>query len=297
MAWGKVDDQLAFHPKVLMAGNEAMGVWIRALSYSCQMLTDGFVPEEIIDAFGGRAAAERLVVCGLWVRLEAGYLFHDWEHYQPSATAVRERRESVREARRAAGVASGIARQQNANKTRTKREQNTNPVPVPVPNKTIMPTNEVRGDVQRLCDALRAGMVANGLREPTVTAGWLREARLLFDKDNVSLDDALRVLAWSQNDSFWKSNILSIPTFRKQFDRLLLASQRETLPPSEVRRVRELEESKLKREKELARSDELRREMAEQAQRAVPAPRCRHDKILVVCDICVQEMVHADESL
>lgn len=294
MAWGKIDDQLAFHPKVLMAGNEALGVWVRALSYSCQMLTDGFVPEEIVQAFGGAEAANRLVSAGLWIRRDRGYEFHDWSDYQPSGVVVLERRESVREARRAAGRISGISRQQNANKTRTKREQNdeqnVNPVPVPVPNKNILPANDVRADVSALCEALRTGMITNGLREPNVNAGWLREARLLLDKDEIPLKVALEVLAWAQNDSFWKSNILSIPTFRKHFDRLLLASRRELEPTEDVRKRRELEDSRRRRDRELERAEELRRAMEEQSANAVPAPRCQHDRILAVCDICVKEL-------
>ena len=33
-AWFKVDDNLALHPKVLGAGNAAMGMWVRAGSWS-----------------------------------------------------------------------------------------------------------------------------------------------------------------------------------------------------------------------------------------------------------------------
>lgn len=34
MSWFKVDDHLAFHRKTLAAGNEAMGLWVRAGSWS-----------------------------------------------------------------------------------------------------------------------------------------------------------------------------------------------------------------------------------------------------------------------
>jgi hypothetical protein len=291
MAWGKVDDQLAFHPKVLFAGNEALGVWVRSLSYSCQMLTDGFVPSEIVEAFDGWNSALRLVQSGLWIQVDGGFQFHNWSDYQPSSVVVRERRESVREARRAAGRASGVSRQDSNKRTNGEQndEQNTNPVPVPVPKEQNTP---IREDVEALCFVLRDSMISNGLREPTITESWLRDARLLLDKDGIALEVALEVLHWSQSDSFWKSNILSIPTFRKHFDRLLLASQRQVESPESARRKRDLEESSKRRQRELERAEELRRAMEEQKEQAVPAPRCQHDRIMVVCDICTKELAN-----
>jgi len=43
MPWFKVDDTLAFHAKVVAAGNAAMGLWVRAGAHSMQQLTDGFI--------------------------------------------------------------------------------------------------------------------------------------------------------------------------------------------------------------------------------------------------------------
>ena len=50
MSWFKVDDQLAFNAKVVAAGNEAMGLWVRAGSWSAAQLTDGFIPEHMANA-------------------------------------------------------------------------------------------------------------------------------------------------------------------------------------------------------------------------------------------------------
>ena len=36
------------------------------------------------------------------------------------------------------------------------------------------------------------------------------------------LQKFLNLIDWCQADSFWKSNVLSMPTFRKQYDRLRL---------------------------------------------------------------------------
>lgn len=96
MAWGRIDDNLALHPKVLQAGNEAIGLWVRALSYSCQQLTDGHVSNTIVDMIGSRALADRLVTSGLWHEVEDGYQFNDWHDYQPSREAVLAERAAAR---------------------------------------------------------------------------------------------------------------------------------------------------------------------------------------------------------
>lgn len=146
MAWGKVDDKLAFHPKVIVAGNEAMGLWVRALSYCCDHLTDGFVSDGIVAALGGEPVASKLEEAGLWIRVEAGFEFKDWAEFQPSGDAVREHKNHLSKVRSEAGR-KGMSQRWD-NKTDSKRDnkpitkgitnayQTDNPVPVPVPNTT-----------------------------------------------------------------------------------------------------------------------------------------------------------------
>jgi hypothetical protein len=89
MPWFKVDDQLAFHPKVITAGNAAMGLWVRAGAWASDKLTDGYVPGELVGALGGKKAdADRLVAAGLWERDGDGYRFHDWGDQNPSKEIV-----------------------------------------------------------------------------------------------------------------------------------------------------------------------------------------------------------------
>lgn len=124
MPWFKVDDALAFHMKALAAGNTALGLWVRAGSWSSQQLTDGFVPATMVPALGGgHKDAKALVHAGLWHQVEGGFQFHQWEQYQPT-------REQV-EAERAA--AADRMRKVRAGKRSPERS------PEQVPN---VPTNE-----------------------------------------------------------------------------------------------------------------------------------------------------------
>jgi hypothetical protein len=136
MAWGKVDDNFAFHPKVLQAGNEAIGLWTRAMSYSCQQLTDGFVPVEAVAALGSDASvAGRLVQAGLWDEAEGGWVFHQWNEYQPSGAEVKARRDQISAKRSEAGKKGMSTRWDNKtdNKPITNEYQTYNPEPEPEP--------------------------------------------------------------------------------------------------------------------------------------------------------------------
>lgn len=85
---------------------------------------------------------------------------------------------------------------------------------------------ELRTDVEQACSLLADLIEANGCRRPAITKDWRDAARLLIDKDGVALDDVLGAIRWSQANDFWRSNILSLPKLRKQYDTLRLQAQR-----------------------------------------------------------------------
>lgn len=108
MPWFKVDDTLATHAKVVRAGNSAMGLWVRAGSWSASQLTDGYVPADMIGVLGGKAAdARRLVEVGLWVNADGGYRFHQWDDRQPSRAETEKKRADWRERQRRARAPKG----------------------------------------------------------------------------------------------------------------------------------------------------------------------------------------------
>lgn len=90
---------------------------------------------------------------------------------------------------------------------------------------TPTPAEPPRADVEAVCARLVERLVANGCKAPTITAKWRTEARLLLDRDQRPLDEVFALIDWCQADSFWRSNVQSLETFRKQYDRLRLKSQ------------------------------------------------------------------------
>jgi hypothetical protein len=83
-----------------------------------------------------------------------------------------------------------------------------------------------RDDVEQACTLLADLIEANGSRRPAITKQWRDSARLMLDRDHRTLTEVLGAIRWSQTDDFWRGNVLSMPTLRKQYDRLRLAAQR-----------------------------------------------------------------------
>jgi len=76
----------------MQAGNPAMGLWIRAGSWSSQQLTDGYIPAEIARSLGNPAQLNSLVHSGLWIPSNEGYEFHQWDERNPTRKDVQDRR-------------------------------------------------------------------------------------------------------------------------------------------------------------------------------------------------------------
>jgi len=112
MPWFKVDDGFANSKPVLRIPRryraQAIGLWILAGTWSAKELTDGFVPDYVVEELGGTPAmAEQLIKAGLWEKAENGYQFVRWSDYQPTKVEVltrraqeAERKQRAREAKR-----------------------------------------------------------------------------------------------------------------------------------------------------------------------------------------------------
>jgi len=93
----------------------------------------------------------------------------------------------------------------------------------------VKPSQEQkREDVEQLCELLAGLIVKNGSpRAPVINKGWRDAARLLLDRDKRPLREVRYVIEWCQRDEFWRTNILSMPTLRKQYDRLVMRAKQE----------------------------------------------------------------------
>lgn len=113
----KVDDGLHSHPKARNAGDEALGLWVRAGTYSMAYGTDGFVPLWWVkEQPRGMVKAKRLVAANMWHparRGEDGFEFHQWrqdtkEQIEADREKARRRKQKSRDVTRDMGVTSGV---------------------------------------------------------------------------------------------------------------------------------------------------------------------------------------------
>jgi hypothetical protein len=63
-------------------------------------------------------------------------------------------------------------------------------------------------------------LVSERAKEPLITPTWAHDARLILDQDHRPLEEALGVMRWAAADPFWRKNVLGVPKFRQQYDRL-----------------------------------------------------------------------------
>lgn len=96
MTWTKLDDGFWMHPKVLMAGNAAAGIFARLLSYCGAYLTDGMVPSGVVATIVGsdKKALEALWNTGMIDVLDSGgVVILDYLEHQRSKAQVEADRE------------------------------------------------------------------------------------------------------------------------------------------------------------------------------------------------------------
>lgn len=100
MPWFRLDDSFHSHPKVISAGNEAVGLFVRCGTYAAEHLTDGFLPKDVVLLYGSGALAEKLTGAKLWHRTRGGWTIHDYLDYNPSKEAVENEREKAAQRQR-----------------------------------------------------------------------------------------------------------------------------------------------------------------------------------------------------
>ena len=84
-----------------------------------------------------------------------------------------------------------------------------------------------RSDVIRICEHLATRIEGNGAKRPSVGKAWQDAARLMLDRDGREEHEIHAAIDWCQDDEFWRSNVLSMPKLREQYDRLRMQAQRK----------------------------------------------------------------------
>jgi hypothetical protein len=101
MTWFKIDDDFFFHPKVVAAGNAAIGLFVRCGSWASNHLTDGHIPHQVIAMFGTATDIDNLIDVGLLEETDTGYWMPAFLDYNPSADEVKAQKAATAERQRA----------------------------------------------------------------------------------------------------------------------------------------------------------------------------------------------------
>lgn len=104
--WFKSDDKFHSSKKLMSIPKRARfgaaGLWIVAGTWCGDQLTDGFVPDYMIDQWSPPPSAPKaLVDSGLWEIASGGYKFTKWAEYQPTKAEVEADRKRNRERQQA----------------------------------------------------------------------------------------------------------------------------------------------------------------------------------------------------
>lgn len=86
-----------------------------------------------------------------------------------------------------------------------------------------------RPDVEQVISSFSTLLEANDVKHKPGQS-WRTAARLLIDKDGYTPEQILYVARFATTDSFWQSNILSLPKLREKFEALKIKAQAQNNP-------------------------------------------------------------------
>ena len=254
MGWAKFDDQYTDHPKIVAAGSMAELLDMRAVIHCARYETDGFVqavqlPRIAVGITSPKKQAARLVEVGRWIKVDGGWMVHDFLDYHPSKADKEEEREKARE--RMANARKNKRKNNDRssgehppNERKNNDRSSDNPVPAPAPpqeqeetTSVVPPDPNVSEDAKNLARMFVKAINANGHNAPKQgnksRNKWLTEMDLLLRKgppgEGGHVPDAAeveQVIAWCAQDTGSGSypgesvTVRSVPKFRERYSEL-----------------------------------------------------------------------------
>lgn len=214
MPWFVIDDNADSHPKMIAAGNAAIGLWARAGAYVSRHLTDGMVPGDVAKMFGSKPQIARLVAVGLWHTAghdcshpkcaqpaPGDYYMHDYlSPYNPSRAEVLAKRERAAEKKR-----HHRARQEGAGGQSARRAPQ--PAAAPVRERTPAPvaTALIPSEWQPSDDDVQAAQLARAdAGRDQLTAQQIDVVTRKFRQR--MLDDQVRAAGFGGRWQHWAEN-------------------------------------------------------------------------------------------
>lgn len=211
MSWLRIDDQFAENDKILDLGDRAFRLHMVALCYCARNLCDGILCNRQVDIVCAVIGAKRplryideLVRAELWVPIAGGgYELHDYLEYNPSAAAVKAKRDARRSAGKRGADSRWHSKSDGKPDGKSHGQPHMPPDPDPSPKNPYRPVGEIH-DLERLKAASRLyeAIPETGRDEGThqVVLGYASQLPVeTFDEIRASL------LAKLEKDGLFKS--------------------------------------------------------------------------------------------
>lgn len=167
MVWFKIDDKFHSHPKVVAAGNAAVGLFCRLGSWSSDHSTDGVIPADIVRLLGKRKEIDGLLASNLLKKCDNSYIIPDFLAFNPSAETVQAKRAASAERQRKARENAAKAREASQETSRevtdpSQRDESVSHGVVTLPPTRPDPKRSTRGPIwDALTDAFGAPTTAS----------------------------------------------------------------------------------------------------------------------------------------
>lgn len=253
----KVGPDLESHPKIRHAWSihhTALGLHLLGLSFAQR--TGGFVSVAFVNEKVPAKRERDLTIAALttvapgeenpmWAAVEGGWRIHNFEKHAEFRTP--EEADELHDKRAEAGRLGAAKRWQvdskpDGNLPSTGHEVANGKTEFAIGDVVKASSSEVGTDkttaskktsqmanaiYEQLCRTLADAVYANDPKANISPGGkdWLTAARLLVERDKRTVEEIEAVIAWSQAHHFWRINVQSMPTLRKQFSRLWLGLQ------------------------------------------------------------------------
>lgn len=200
----------------------------RAIAYCAQHLTDGKFPVRLVMrmACASHSDLQCLLDRGLIHTVsDTEAEVHDYLEHQRSAAAVKKAKVAGQKGA-AARWDTGADANRNANRiakgnatpnSQRERKRDTS-ISSEVADATTRP------DVTEILDYLDSKILENDpdRKLPKRTKRNIDAARLLIDKDGRTVEQIKAAIKYSQDDEFWRTNILSMTKLREKYEQLRL---------------------------------------------------------------------------
>lgn len=211
---------------------DSIGLWTLCMSWAADHLSDGFVPEAFVKANlprpDRRGALPKLIVNGYVHEVPGGYQLCDYlDHNQR-----REEILHIKEIRAKSGAKGGAAKANAVANARASATANAVANGQQISSRVKKEEVEAkastnvgdRSEVVFLCNLLAEKIVANDpkAKPQPDSRGWRVACRLLIESDGRTPTEIQQAIEWATRHDFWRANVLSMPTLRKQFGRLWL---------------------------------------------------------------------------